>query len=333
MSNNNTYEISGRVINAASEDGIYGMKVEVWDKDDNDQRLLDKATTGTEGNFRFCFDDTYFKDEYPDVFFRVLRGKKVLMSTEDEPIPDIKNNLEGIVLPVDVPGIQRERVDRSSPKETIEAIRDFAGFSQQTIGQSAIPIKLAGDIINNAISAINFNNFEIPREVPSPGSELIGKDIDNVSNILEEQGVHAEKFTYQPGLNGETFRAMRFLPVDISSINTEQQQVNLYTQDDDNIVVCYAVVPRTHDAGGVIIKGQALEKSSSHEANLAECKAQITRLQKEVKELKTSLDAMNKLMQSDKFLELMKTTKAPAAPKKTRTRRKKTPTDTDGSKK
>ena len=77
----------GRIVNERTKKGIPGLKIEAWDKDLLFNQRLGYAMSNEEGEFRINFDEIQFRnlffDKYPDVFFKVFRGNKLLKNTKD----------------------------------------------------------------------------------------------------------------------------------------------------------------------------------------------------------------------------------------------------------
>jgi hypothetical protein len=83
----NTFIVSGTVIDLQTRRGVRGLRVEAWDKDEVYSDLVGSAVTDKHGAFQMVFDDSYFQelfqDGQPDLFFKVFRDKALIKSTED----------------------------------------------------------------------------------------------------------------------------------------------------------------------------------------------------------------------------------------------------------
>ena len=81
------FVIRGRVIELETQRGIDGLRVEVWDKDARFDNLVASAVTEVNGDFLLEFEDTRFREVYPeatpDLYFKVFRARELLHSTED----------------------------------------------------------------------------------------------------------------------------------------------------------------------------------------------------------------------------------------------------------
>jgi len=115
------YKITGKVIRSDTREGIKGLRVEAWDKDLLVNDLIGSAITGERGVFRIQFDDSYFKeiflDRRPDLFFKVFKGSKLIKSTEDSVLWNMKR--EDIEQTIEV----KEVNDMTTPKNNAVNVR------------------------------------------------------------------------------------------------------------------------------------------------------------------------------------------------------------------
>jgi hypothetical protein len=85
--NDNTHQISGRVIDDKSGRGIARLRVEAWDKDLVFDDLVGSDETDAEGRFRIEFSESYYRelfiDRKPDLFFKIFSGDRLIKSTRD----------------------------------------------------------------------------------------------------------------------------------------------------------------------------------------------------------------------------------------------------------
>ena len=77
--------------------------IEAWDKDVKNNDLLDRTVSKADGSFSMQFTSLDFEDHpidhEPDLFFRVYKGKQLLLTTEDKPMKNLsQQRIEGIVL-------------------------------------------------------------------------------------------------------------------------------------------------------------------------------------------------------------------------------------------
>lgn len=101
------FKITGQVKDRKTEQGVPGLRVEVWDKDQIYHSLLGIQDTDGEGNFAVTFDETYFgdfsHDRLPDIFFRVFSKNALLYSTEGKEYKNVPAGYNSFVLTIDVP--------------------------------------------------------------------------------------------------------------------------------------------------------------------------------------------------------------------------------------
>src|SRR3954468_15532182 len=84
---NESFRILGRVIDQ-SRKAVPGLRVEAWDKERIFTEVAGQAATDKDGAFRIELDEprlrAMFKDRRPDLYFKLLRGKQLIKSTEKE---------------------------------------------------------------------------------------------------------------------------------------------------------------------------------------------------------------------------------------------------------
>jgi hypothetical protein len=102
-----TFRIAGRVIDRKTRLGAAGLQVEAWDKDLILDDLVGSAVTDEKGAFQMELDESYFKelflDRQPDLFFKVFHEDKLIESTENSVLWNVKAGDTEITIEVDVP--------------------------------------------------------------------------------------------------------------------------------------------------------------------------------------------------------------------------------------
>ena len=121
-----TFRINGRVIDGATRQGIAALRVEAWDKDLISNDLVGSSVTDQQGAFQIEFTSSYFaelfKDQQPDLFFKVFREDELIKSTEDSVLWNVAAGNTEVVIEVDVPAVAK-------PEETFVVRGHIAGAS------------------------------------------------------------------------------------------------------------------------------------------------------------------------------------------------------------
>jgi len=111
----NKFHILGQVIDRSTNLGIPGRKIEAWDKDVKYSDLLGVEKTDSTGKFEIKFDDSYYadalKDKLPDLFFKVFDGEKLILSTEDDYIKNLKPGKFKVTLEEGIEMVATPRTD------------------------------------------------------------------------------------------------------------------------------------------------------------------------------------------------------------------------------
>lgn len=119
------YRIHGKVLSEATQKGVSGLRVEVWDKDPVQDDFLGNDVTDQNGVFSVEFDAGFFKvlcfDREPDLYFKIFCGKRLLTSTESSVIWNLKQPEKSITLFVN----QTDDNDTSSMDQLVDKADSF----------------------------------------------------------------------------------------------------------------------------------------------------------------------------------------------------------------
>ena len=100
-----SFHVRGRVVDSRTGQGIGGLRIEAWDRDLVCNDLVGSAVTDAQGAFLMEFDQSYFEelflDRNPDLFFKVFQDNKLIISTGDSVIWDLKLGEKEITIEVD----------------------------------------------------------------------------------------------------------------------------------------------------------------------------------------------------------------------------------------
>jgi hypothetical protein len=271
-----TYLIRGRVVERRRPGqplrGIGGLRVEAWDLDTRYHDLLGQTTTAPDGSFSFRFDQDFFgdyaPDRFPDIFFRVLRGEQLLVTTQQSPLRNVRPpELTVAPIEVDLPAPRATKPDRLSPAKAFMAV-DFVRQSNfKAAGQDLkAKVKAVGSLVTLGVAS-RLENLEL-RPYTGPRvrtDEVVGQDVQTATGSLGAKGVTVNEVkVYRPG-SGETLRAITKLPVRLEP----GDRVDLYQED--GRVRFYSIVRPTAPA-------------DINAADVADLQAEVTDLRAQVRD-------------------------------------------------
>ena len=295
------FRVIGQVIDRQSKQGIRGLRVEAWDKDQKYHDLLGVGVTDRSGHFLISFDQTYFREyapeKYPDLFFRIYLSQRLLKSTEDSVIWNVRQDTE-VTIAIDMPTATPAGKDRVSARQVFKAAdfvqrSDFRGLWKETGDKGGAAVGFLTDMVVNTISKVDVEPIKVGDHKTS---DVINQDVASASRNLEKQKITVNEVKpYQPGLNAQSFKNVAALPVTLKP----GQQVNLYVEEENG-----EKPPRkpsdVHPQKVIRLENE-LEtvKKKSAEKDL-----QIAELEKEVKSINSRQTRMEKTVTGDTIAEL-----------------------------
>jgi hypothetical protein len=102
------YTITGRVTNIKTGAPVAGLQIQAWDKDLIRDDFLGTDTSDSKGVFVITFEPAIFQelffDRDPDLYFKILAGDKLVKSTEDSVLWNVKSNEQSVEIQVDCSG-------------------------------------------------------------------------------------------------------------------------------------------------------------------------------------------------------------------------------------
>ena len=290
------FYITGQVINAQTQEGIYNLKVEAWDQDEKYHDLVGVALTDRNGYFDISFDLTYFREfapeEAPDLFFKVFRGKKLLKDTRDEVIWNAEQETR-VTIEIDIPAEEPTGKDRVGREQVFKyanfiAKSDFKSYFRQTQSRARNTSNFARDMIVNTLTKMDLN----PVQVRGPAEEeIVNQDVEVARQNLESRNVKVNKVEqYDPKLNRAAMKDISKLSVNPK----EGQTVNLY--QDKGKVRYYSVVDTSKEQSDV----DMAQKVDKQEQEISQLRQEVTKAreseakkEKQIDELMKRIDSLN----------------------------------------
>ncbi len=303
MPNESEYRITGQVVNKRTGRGVRGVRVEAWDRDTKYHDLLGVETTDAAGRFDLRFDSAYFgdhaPDRLPDVFFKVFRGRKLLHSTEETTVRNLRDPTSDVTIELDLPERGRPRPDRVRPERLMSAAAfvrksDFRAIQREGRARGRAVAGLMADAVRAAFAG---GLSPIGRPAVAT-SDVVGANLAEAERRLASRQVTVRRVKpYDPGVGAAARGALAALPRRLSP----GDRVDLY--EENGKVRYYTVVPAAElepDAAEIDridrqvgeLRGEVREVDAvrSELANVrTSSEARTTALDREVEALKAQL--------------------------------------------
>lgn len=97
-----TNQLTIQLINAQTQKGISGLRVEAWDKDAKVDDLLGQAISNELGLVQISFTEATYSDNNrdvaPDIYFKIYRGKILIKNTEKSVFMNVEADLKDVII-------------------------------------------------------------------------------------------------------------------------------------------------------------------------------------------------------------------------------------------
>lgn len=278
------YTVRGRVIDRETRRGVSGLKTEAWDKDTKFHDLLGCAMSDARGGFRIEFNELMFGDyggdELPDLFFRVYRGRRLLASTEDSVLQNVRDAETEVTIEVDLPRKPPEGRDLVSAGQVMKGVdwlrrSDLRGVRKEAVDRVSIVQSVVGDAVKGRVGTLNAMSALLgPVQSPDVGAnEIVGHDVETARRRLEQRQVNVSAVkTYQPTVDRSGLQLLTRMPVNLK----QGDQVELYQE---NGRVRYYAVPRKQREAGA-----APDTGGRARADDTRSRADVDRVERELRQ-------------------------------------------------
>jgi len=286
--NARVYTYSGRVIDRQTREGVRAVTVEAWDRDTRFHDMLGSTVTNSDGAFWITFDPDYFGDyggdTSPDVFFRVYRDGRQILTTADHPQMNAGRGQHEVVLEIDTGAPPVEGKDRVTTQQGFKAVRffqqsDFAGVFREQKSKAGMIGSFAGKLLQNGLK--NFN-LEPIQPGKTRTNEIVGQSTTVAQNNLARNQVSVtEVKRYEPGANKESLKVLAGAPLRVRP----EDSVTLY--EEDGVVRYYSVNKRVKDTS---IDAATVARLDGEVLALKSQVTQLDIVRGDVEGIKTSFD-------------------------------------------
>jgi hypothetical protein len=325
------YRLFGRVVERTRRSGVPGVTVEAWDRDTRYHDMLGSVVTDAAGAFSIAFNDDYFgdfaPDRSPDVFFKVLRDGKVLLTSFDKPMMNLRDGDTQVTLEIAEAQQPEPGKDRIKTRQMLKATRffsqsDFKGVMKEQRDKGSM---LGGFLATLGGKA--FANFDLEPLRPSgtQTKQVVGQDTGSaMANLAAQQVRVTEVKTFDPKTDADSVQALTDFPLRVKAgdqvrLYEEQGTVRYYTivkpvaaADVNATTVAridkdvQALKVSTMDAAAVradleTVKAANAQSNAQLEDSAAAIKAQVD----EIARLKTELTAVQQAA-ADKDVQIQK---------------------------
>jgi len=230
MANISLVQITGQVIDNASDTGEAGLTVEVWDSTQVVRQALATGKTDDNGRFMLRFDPLQFKmQEVPDLFFKVLDGDNLLTSTEDQ-VTWNSGSQEDVTIYLVAPEEETDEKDKYTGLQLLTVTNfvrqsDFKGLFSQVLSTAGTGLGFARDMFVGSLTDLE----RPPISVTTKREDILGQHVQVAARNLKDQEIAVDQvLPYKPRLDKASFSMLGSQPVNLRS----GQTVNLYVQDD-----------------------------------------------------------------------------------------------------
>jgi hypothetical protein len=287
------FHISGTVTDSTTKKGVPDLRVEVWDRDDQQHTLLGAAVTAARGRFSIAVSA-----EVPPVvtggvpaFLKVFQQTAPLSASGDTAIQDLFTQTAPLNLSVDARLTERAPTDKIALSQVLDAIdfirlTDFKGLFQEGKDRVSATTSVVGDSLKSAASKVKIGPIRLPKVRTS---DVIRQDTATATQRLSAQGVTVTAVKDYKG-DLSSLNLVTSVPVNVKS----GDKIELYQQN--GVVRGYRIVKDTPPPINAVTVGRIQNDITSLQSKLDAKSAEVDQLQVELTRKSEQVDQLNSQM-------------------------------------
>jgi molybdopterin converting factor small subunit len=316
---NLVYIVTGQVIDRDTSLGSERARVQAWDTNTQQDRMLAEMETDKNGRFSTSIDLQQFNYETPpDLFFKVFIGETLMESTENSVLWNA-NTQESVTIRIRTGRVRpagRDRITSAQVFKGVEFLQksDFKGVFKEFKSRTGTTAGFVADMFVNTFTNVD---LEPVRVKGAPQNDVVNQEVEVARRNLAAKNVAVtEVLPYQPGLNSESIKSIDVIPRNLKA----GQEVRLF--EENGRVRYYAILkPRTTTADvDDKIESQSAEMNKLKEElkatreTIAAKDEKINSLEKQIENMDKDQKEINTVLKSDAFARLMKEVQKPTPP-------------------
>jgi hypothetical protein len=284
------FHISGTVTDSATQKGVPDLRVEVWDRDDQQHTLLGASVTAARGRFNIAVSA-----EVPPVvtggvpaFLKVFQQTAPLSASGDTAIQDLFTQTAPLNLSVDARLTEPPPTDKIALSQVLDAIdfirlTDFKALFQEGKDRVSATTSVVGDSLKSAASKVKIGPIRLPKVRTS---DVIRQDTATATQRLRAQGVTVTAVKDYKG-DLSSLNLVTSVPVNVKS----GDKIELYQQN--GVVRGYRIVKDTPPPINAVTVGRIQTDITSLQSKLEAKSAEVDQLQVELTRKSEQVDQLN----------------------------------------
>jgi hypothetical protein len=197
----NSYTITGQLVNKESGQSIQGLRTEAWDKDLRINDFADQDISDSNGFFKVSFTPETFRrsfiDQIPDLYFKMYSGTQFIHSTRKADLSDIENYVDYITLKIPKPETIKVKAQITGIVRAVNA-DEYPSKGLQYLNVKIFQVTLSAETLLQTTELDESGMFDFEIDVEK-STTLTGRLYLNASGDASEEILIAESGPHCPG--------------------------------------------------------------------------------------------------------------------------------------